>query len=131
MSKFTKRFKFARKDTASDLPSIELVTHDSVSNSNDSILKDAAIATGTEIKPQTELEANIQLKALEKKHRWDPNLPQDLVEGIDDATAHHDVDQELKLVDQLVENSPYPEVRASVRNVGLPQWSLHQGLSWC
>ena len=89
----------------------------STSNSNDSAEKDLAVITAAEVKPETELEANIQLKKLEKKHRWDPNLPRELVDGIDEATAHHDVNQELKLVDQLVENSPYPEVRAAVRNV--------------
>lgn len=117
MSKLARRFGLFRKDTSSELPSLDAVAHDSTSNSNNSIEKDVAVTTGAEVKPETEIEANIQLKKLEKKHRWDPNLPRELVDGIDDATAHHDVNQELKLVDQLVENSPYPEVRAAVRNV--------------
>lgn len=117
MFKLARRFKVFGKDTSSEMPAIDAVAHTSTSNSNDSIEKDAAVTTSVEVKPETELEANIQLKKLEKKHRWDPNLPRELIDGIDDATAHHDVNQELKLVDQLVENSPYPEVRAAVRNV--------------
>lgn len=118
MSTLARRFRLFRKSPPQKLPAINtVVSHDSTSNSNDSIEKSGAVASGAEVKPETELEANVQLKKLEKKHRWDPNLPRELVDGIDDATAHHDVNQELKLVDQLVENSPYPEVRAAVRNV--------------
>jgi len=120
MSNIARRIGFVRKNTTSQLPITDAMELGFVSNSNDSIEKDPAVTTGTEIKPETELEANLQLKKLEKKHRWDPNLPQELVDGIDDATAHHDLGQELKLVDQLVENSPYPEVRAAVRNVSTP-----------
>ncbi len=117
MSNLARRFRLFRKDTGSELPALDAVAPVSTSDSNDSIEKNVAVTTGAEVKPETELEANIQLKKLEKKHRWDPNLPRELVNGIDDATAHHDVNQELKLVDELVENSPYPEVRAAVRNV--------------
>lgn len=117
MSNLARRFRLFRKDTDSELPALDAVSPVSTSDSNDSIEKNVAVTTDAEVKPETELEANIQLKKLEKKHRWDPNLPRELVDGIDDVTAHHDVNQELKLVDELVENSPYPEVRAAVRNV--------------
>lgn len=47
---------------------------------------------------------------------WDPNMETDVLHEIDDAVGHHDKDAENKLVGEFVEDSPYPEVRAAVRN---------------
>lgn len=65
----------------------------------------------------SEVEANTTLQQIKKKHRWDPNLPEELEEDIEENTDGHNLAGELRLVDELVENSPYPEVRAAVRNV--------------
>ncbi|KAH0003640.1 small oligopeptide transporter, partial [Aureobasidium melanogenum] len=53
---------------------------------------------------------------------WDPNLESDDLHAVDEAVEHHDKDGENHLVNELMENSPYPEVRAAVRNydVDLP-----------
>lgn len=121
MDFFAKRFGFARTKTANptEVPALVAQSRDSGSGSNeDGIEKNPAISSGVELKtPETELEANAQLKALKKKHRWDPNLPAETLAGIDDATQAHDIKQELNLVDAFSENSPYPQVRAAVRNV--------------
>lgn len=121
MASFAKRFGFARTKTANttEVPALAAQSRDSGSGSNeDGIEKDPAISSGVELKtPETELEANAQLKALKKKHRWDPNLPAETLAGLDDATRSHDIKQELNLVDAFSENSPYPQVRAAVRNV--------------
>jgi len=47
---------------------------------------------------------------------WDPNLESDDLAAVDEAVGHHDKDGENQLVGDLLENSPYPEVRAAVRN---------------
>jgi hypothetical protein len=40
----------------------------------------------------------------------DPNLPTEDIDALDDALGTHDVGRENQLVEDLVENSPYPEV---------------------
>ncbi|KAL2814374.1 OPT oligopeptide transporter protein-domain-containing protein [Aspergillus cavernicola] len=56
------------------------------------------------------------LKQLKKHHHWDPNLPDEVANEIDDAlsTTNETVLQEI--ADDLLDNSPYPEVRAAVPN---------------
>lgn len=65
----------------------------------------------------SEAEANNTLQSIKKKHRWDPNLPEELEEEIEENTGGHNLVGELRLVGELIENSPYPEVRAAVKNV--------------
>ena len=72
----------------------------------------------------SEVEANTTLQQIKKKHKWDPNLPEELEEEIEEKTDQHNLAGELRLVDELVENSPYPEVRAAVRNVGVSIYYL-------
>ena len=113
MSFFTKRFG----KNASPVRS-----QDSGSGSNDDVKEKDPVAikaTGADLAPGDELETAAQLKAIKKKHEWDPNFEEDLVGEIEEATQHHDIGGEVRLVEELVENSPYPEVRAAVRNVSL------------
>lgn len=58
-----------------------------------------------------EAEAARRLKVFKKHAEFDPNIPTEDLDAIDDAVAHHDAKGEAILVDELVENSPYPEVR--------------------
>jgi hypothetical protein len=69
--------------------------------------KDSGISTGVDI---NEVEANRRLKAFERAHRWDPNLDDDQLDEIDEAVNAHDPRTEGKLIDEVFENSPYPEV---------------------
>lgn len=111
MAFFTKRFG----KNASPVRS-----QDSGSGSNDDVKEKDSVAikaTGADFAPGDELETAAQLKAIKKKHEWDPNFEEDLVGEIEEATEHHDLGGEVRLVGELVENSPYPEVRAAVRNV--------------
>lgn len=111
MSFFTKRFG----------KNASPVRSDDLGSGSDGDLKEkdsVAIKTsGIDMSPSDELETAARLKAIKKKHEWDPNFSEDLVEGIEEATQHHDIGGEVRLVDEIVENSPYPEVRAAVRNV--------------
>ena len=77
-----------------------------------------------------EVEANTTLQNIKKKHRWDPNLPEELEEEIEEKTDGHNLAGEIRLVDELVENSPYPEVRAAVRNVSTSLKPSHHWLKW-
>jgi len=57
------------------------------------------------------------LKHFEKMHRLDPNLPLDELEEVDIALNTANVEKGAEIEQILNEdNSPYPEVRASVRN---------------
>ncbi|KUJ16094.1 small oligopeptide transporter [Mollisia scopiformis] len=69
-----------------------------------------------------EAEANRKLAIFERAHRWDPNLEDSQLDDIDDAVNTRDPNAEGKIYDEVFENSPYPEVRAAVRNydVDLP-----------
>ena len=40
----------------------------------------------------------------------------DVTEGMDRAVAEHDATAEIELINLIENNSPYPEVRAAVRN---------------
>ncbi|KAJ8113656.1 hypothetical protein OPT61_g4264 [Boeremia exigua] len=63
-----------------------------------------------------ETEANTRLAAFRREHRWDPNMSDEAIEMVDAVTATHDYKSEAQLVGEIIEDSPYPEVRAVVRN---------------
>lgn len=107
MSKTLKRFGFARTNTDQVLETLH--GHPRATGSDSSVgEKDgAAISSANDI---SEVEANARLQLFEKTRRWDPNLPNDALNAVDDAVVHHDAKGETELVDELVENSPYPEV---------------------
>ncbi|KAL4749529.1 hypothetical protein BDW72DRAFT_178027 [Aspergillus terricola var. indicus] len=58
-----------------------------------------------------------QLKNLKEHHHWDPNLPDEVVDEVNDALHATDKDRRQSIVASLLENSPYPEVRAAVPNI--------------
>lgn len=122
MGTFAKRFGFQRSNTAQANTST-VSAPDSDSNLGDSTEKNRGLTSAHQITDATALEAQEKLKSLERKHRWDPNLPADTLEDLDEATHAHDLQHEVSLVGAFEENSPYPEVRAAVRNVG---GTLHQ-----
>ncbi|KAF2502770.1 small oligopeptide transporter [Lophium mytilinum] len=57
-----------------------------------------------------------ELRAIQRSHQWDPNLPQEKANAILDATKTGNLDTIDSLADALEEDSPYDEVRAAVRN---------------
>lgn len=129
MSTFAKRLGFGKKHD--NVINAEVVSPESGSGSDvqaSSDVKDekglnfgedqskAIKASGTD-RRISEVEANTTLRQIKKKHLWDPNLPEELEEEIEENTDGHNLAGELRLVDEFVENSPYPEVRAAVRNV--------------
>ncbi|EEP76496.1 OPT family small oligopeptide transporter [Uncinocarpus reesii 1704] len=63
------------------------------------------------------LEANRKLHLYHRVHRWDPNLDDEYLDEVHRAANSYDGSSTNKRMAQKVsENSPYPEVRAAVRN---------------
>ncbi len=125
MSSLAKRFGFGKKPEdnvfAAESTSPESASTENVKKGDAEEKEDvAAVATGFNDRRISEVEANQTLRHIKKTHRWDPNLPEELEEELEAKTEEHNLAGELRLVDELVENSPYPEVRAAVRNVSRP-----------
>lgn len=75
-------------------------------NENDAIATGADAPTGN---------AHAELRNFRKQHRWDPFLDIDKLDNIDDALASGNAEKEAAIDESLIqEDSPYPEVRASV-----------------
>lgn len=55
-----------------------------------------------------------RLQNFKRNAQFDPNMPLEELDAIDDAVEHHDVKGENALVNELVENSPYPEVYSAL-----------------
>lgn len=132
MSTFARRFGFGKKqhdavlhDTVSPVESgssadVQILEAKDAEGLNLGVDQSTVItASGTD-RRISEVEANTTLKQIRSKHKWDPNLPENLEEEIDEKTEEHNLAGELRLVDELVENSPYVEVRAAVKNVRMP-----------
>ncbi|KAI5207553.1 small oligopeptide transporter [Aureobasidium subglaciale] len=83
--------------------------------------KDVGVSSSHEL---PEAEAARRLKAFKRNADalWDPNLESEVMHDVEEAVGHHDKDAENNLVHEMMDNSPYPEVRAAVRNydVDLP-----------
>lgn len=58
----------------------------------------------------SEVEANRKLKTFRAEHNFDPNMPDAAFDAINNAVATHDQKGEAILVDELMNDSPYPEV---------------------
>lgn len=53
----------------------------------------------------------------EKTHQWDPNLKQDKIDELHAATHDGDPEAIKQAQADFIEDSPYEEVRAAVRNI--------------
>jgi OPT family small oligopeptide transporter len=82
-----------------------------ITSANDSVPSDDAPSASAG------LDTVEQLKQLKEHHHWDPNLPDEVVDEVNDALHATDKDRRQSIVASLLENSPYPEVRAAVSNI--------------
>ncbi|KAF5015939.1 hypothetical protein F66182_12539, partial [Fusarium sp. NRRL 66182] len=73
------------------------------------------VATSTGVLVGDAEEALEHVKNIKKQHQWDPNLPTDVYDELDEA-MHADGNTTVGIASELMENSPYPEVRAAVPN---------------
>ncbi|KAI9826487.1 MAG: hypothetical protein M1819_007336 [Sarea resinae] len=69
-----------------------------------------------EVSPTQIAQTAEELKEFEVLHKWDPNLPEKKRDQIESAVKFGDIEGELHLANELEDDSPYPEVRAAVRN---------------
>lgn len=81
-------------------------------------IDDKGVGSTTAVQVDDEQTVARRLSVFKKEALWDPNLPDpnDTFADIDNEIGGHNVEGENALVDRLLENSPYPEVRAAVRN---------------
>lgn len=78
---------------------------------------DVAIATGAVVDETVPDDAVKQLRNLKAHHHWDPNLPDEVVEEVEVALHSSNKEIQVGIAEELIENSPYPEVRAAVPNI--------------
>ncbi|CAG8252999.1 unnamed protein product [Penicillium olsonii] len=76
-----------------------------------------AVTTGAMVDETAPDETLKQLRNLKEHHHWDPNLPEDVVEELDEALHTSDQKTQDVIAHELLDNSPYPEVRSAVSNV--------------
>ncbi|KAL4920746.1 OPT oligopeptide transporter protein-domain-containing protein [Aspergillus aurantiobrunneus] len=57
-----------------------------------------------------------QLRQIQQHHKWDPNLPEEVVDEINDALHANSAITRQVIAYDLLQDSPYPEVRAAVPN---------------
>ncbi|CAG8975038.1 hypothetical protein HYALB_00011701 [Hymenoscyphus albidus] len=78
---------------------------------------DSAVASSLEGSDPTAVTIQAELKNFQAEHKWDPNLPEEERVAIDQALEGGDIEKKAAVeVHLLEEDSPYPEVRAAVRN---------------
>ncbi|CRL24465.1 Oligopeptide transporter OPT superfamily [Penicillium camemberti] len=76
-----------------------------------------ALTTGAMVDETAPDEKLKQLRDLKHHHHWDPNMPEDVIEELDEALHTSDKHTQEVIAQELLENSPYPEVRSAVPNI--------------
>lgn len=76
-----------------------------------------AVATGAVVDEIVPDEALNHLRNLKAHHHWDPNLPDEVVDELQEALHTENKEAQVGIAHELLDNSPYPEVRAAVPNV--------------
>lgn len=113
MSGLLKRFGPKQADSVDGLEPSPQQSTISSAQAPEKTENNATISTARDIE---EADANRRLATFERAHRWDPNLEDEQLHDIDDAVNARDPNSEARIFDEVFENSPYPEVRAAVRN---------------
>ncbi|EPS31607.1 Sexual differentiation process protein isp4 [Penicillium oxalicum] len=75
------------------------------------------VTSGAEVDETAPTDTITKLKHLKEHHHWDPNLPQDVEEDLDQALHTDSKGAQIEIAHELLDNSIYPEVRAAVSNV--------------
>lgn len=57
-----------------------------------------------------------ELHKIKEAHQWDPNLPQEKIDAINEVIKSDDQEKAAELDKSFQEDSPYESVRAAVRN---------------
>ncbi|KAL5376381.1 hypothetical protein DPSP01_010492 [Paraphaeosphaeria sporulosa] len=117
---FSKRLGFKRRNTDQEPVTVTELSHMEGESSGARPIvaghEDASSVIDEVVRDISETEANQRLNAFRQDHKWDPNMPEEAIDMVDAVTEAHDHKGEAQLVGEVIENSPYPEVRAVVRN---------------
>jgi hypothetical protein len=71
------------------------------------------------------------LRKFKKLHKWDPFLDIDKLDTVDEVLRSGDVEKEAAVEESLLEeDSPYPEVRSSVRPLDDPELPVNTIRAW-
>jgi len=117
---FKKRFGFTRSNTSGEPSGVTELTDvgdakgdmsADVKSIPGTVLNDGDAIIASDVRGISEVEAHSRLRKFRREHQFDPNLPDDAFDEIDETTGAHNAKGEAELVGELVENSPYPEVR--------------------
>lgn len=69
------------------------------------------------VKEQVDIShAVTELDHIRQAHQWDPNLPKEKLDFLNQAFLDGDTAEKVEAYELFTENSPYAEVRAAVRN---------------
>ncbi|PYH78790.1 small oligopeptide transporter [Aspergillus uvarum CBS 121591] len=80
-------------------------------------MQEKEVAYSTSVADETAPgETAVHLKNLKLQHQWDPNLPDEVADEIDEALHTTDKGAREGMAHELLDDSPYPEVRAAVPN---------------
>jgi len=66
--------------------------------------------------PKGAIDAVEELHNLQASHQWDPNLPQEKLDAIDEVVKTGDQEKAAELEKSFAQDSQYEYVRAAVRN---------------
>lgn len=72
-------------------------------------------SSGHAVADISQIEAQEQLRKVQQHHLNDPNLPDEFIDEVADALASSDPKTAIAEAEHILEDSPYPEVRAAVR----------------
>jgi hypothetical protein len=114
MSGFAKRFGFQRSNTSGE-PSGPSAQTELSDYSKGGVEVGTNLVDGEQVIDNTvnkisQEEAAQRLKAFRREHHFDPNLPDEAFDAIDENLDAGDAKGEAQLVGEIIENSPYPEV---------------------
>jgi hypothetical protein len=79
-------------------------------------MKMSTLSNGKHFQTATTTTVTSPVLVPEITHQWDPNLPQEKIDELFTATNGGDPEAVRKAQEDFVENSPYEEVRAAVKN---------------
>lgn len=72
-----------------------------------------------------------QLGKFRRQHQWDPFLDVDKLDTVDNALRSGDAEKSAAIEESLIEeDSPYPEVRSSVRPIDDPDMPVNTIRAW-
>jgi len=90
----------------------------------------APVASGSDSVGEIVGDPDQDLRKFKKQHQWDPFLEVDKLDAVENAIETGDVEKEAAVEHSLLDDSPYPEVRASVKPTDDPDLPVNTIRAW-